>query len=79
MIYTVKLEWKACGYDNILNEQDADFYLFGEGAKLLYIGIAYLQDVKKEIDANINDFGLNRYGIDINKNWGQISTCYIRY
>ena len=65
MIYTVKIGWRACAYDNILNEEDADFYLFGERAVLLYIGVAYLQDVKKEIDANINDFSLNRYGIDI--------------
>ncbi|MFZ6016614.1 MAG: hypothetical protein ACOYU0_03170 [Nitrospirota bacterium] len=55
----VNINWRMTNINDILYYEDAYFYIFTSGSSLLYIGIAYLQDVDSEIKQTIRAFNLN--------------------
>jgi len=55
----VNINWIRTNIDEILNYDDAYFYVFTRGSSLLYIGIAYHQDVDSEIKQTIRAFNLD--------------------
>lgn len=59
MLMRVNLNWIRTNIDGILNYEDAYFYVLTDSSSLLYIGIAYLQDVDSEIKQTIRAFDLD--------------------
>lgn len=74
---TVSIVWERVKYVNLIDHKDAFYYAFSKGKVLLYIGITYRQDIKKEIDQTLRSFKVNEDSVNI---WiGYIShTSYIR-
>ena len=65
MMEFVVLEWEKTSYKNLSNMEDCYFYTLSRGPTLLYIGIAYFQDVQSEVKNTIRDFDLNIHGLTI--------------
>ena len=62
----VKLKWeKVEDIDNIRKLDDTEFYAFTQNNTLLYIGIAYFQDVADEIRQTIRAFNYDENEIKI--------------
>ncbi len=57
----IYLEWENEEYMEILSLEDSYFYAFvdANNNKILYIGIAYFQDVCDEIDNELREFDLD--------------------
>lgn len=56
----VIIMWKQVNIEEILYHEDVYFYAFG-GEELLYIGIAFYQDVNDEIKQSLRSFNLDPY------------------
>ncbi len=62
----VTLEWEQVeDIDSIRKLDDTEFYAFTQDNTLLYIGIAYFQDVADEIRQTIRDFNYDENKIRI--------------
>jgi hypothetical protein len=53
VIQKVHLDWIQTNLSDIADEEDAPFYAFTRGTNLIYIGIAYKQNVSVEINQTI--------------------------
>lgn len=84
MIDIVEVDWIQTDLDDIYNYQDTDFYAFTQGSKLLYVGIAYRQDVINEIKNTLSAFRINEDNIKIwlgfieSTNYGRITELIIK-
>jgi len=65
MLKKVNIDWITTNIDEILKYEDAYFYVFTRGSSLLYIGIAYHQDVNREIKQTIREFNLDSEKLSI--------------
>jgi len=65
MLKHIHIRWIWVSYSNVSEMEDTYFYLFAHQRTLKYIGKAYYQEVKKEIDANLHAFGLSKQKTDI--------------
>lgn len=61
----MKLKWGKTSYQGLAEMRDSYFYAFFRGSVLLYIGIAYNQNVKNEIKNTIQDFDISRQGLTL--------------
>lgn len=55
-MYTVSIEWLNIKYDKLSSYEDAYFYMSLKGRTLLYIGIAFKQDIVKEVNNTLRAF-----------------------
>lgn len=65
MVDIVEIDWTQTDLDDIYNYEDTYFYAFTKGSKLLYIGIAYHQDVINEIKNTLSAFRINEDEVKI--------------
>jgi len=60
---TIKIYWEKVSLSDLSNIEDAYFYAIFRGRNLLYIGIAYHQNVSNEIRQTLNRFSEDRRGL----------------
>ncbi len=83
MLDVFEIDWIETDLDDIYNYEDTEFYAFTEGSKLLYIGIAYHQDIINEIKNTLNAFRINEEEVKIwigyieNTNYSKITKSII--
>ena len=61
----VSINWEKTNIDEVRYYEDTYFYVFTENSSLLYIGIAYRQDVDAEIKQTIRAFNLDSEKLSI--------------
>lgn len=61
----VTIQWIQTNRTNIRNENDKDFYAFSRGDTLLYIGIAYNQNVADEVNQTLRRLNISTTGLSI--------------
>ncbi len=61
----VWITWEKMSLSDLTYAPDAYFYAFRRGRNVLYIGIAYYQNVSDEVRRTINRLGLTSYGLQI--------------
>ncbi len=65
MLKSLKIEWEKTNLNGLNNHEDTWFYAFSRGNGLIYVGIAYHQDVVKEIKQSLRAFDINTAGLSI--------------
>lgn len=65
MLMKVNVNWIRTNIGGILNYKDTYFYAFTQSISLLYIGIAYRQDIDNEIKQTIRAFSLDARKLSI--------------
>ena len=61
----VKLKWEKTNLNELGGSEDTWFYMFTRGNNVLYIGIAYHQDIYREIKQSLRAFDITSIGLSI--------------
>jgi len=65
LIPSISITWVQTNYSELPEMPETAFYAFSRGGNLLYIGVAYRQLLKLEIDYNIKRFSIQLNGLSI--------------
>ena len=65
MLNEVILKWEKTNLNKLDDSEDTWFYMFTRGNNLLYIGIAYHQDVYREIKQSLRAFDISTLGLSV--------------
>lgn len=72
----VTVTWTKTSLSKIAAENDTKLYAFSRGKQLIYIGLAYHQDVKVEVKQTLKRLNINSTGLSI---WlGDISSSTLQ-
>jgi hypothetical protein len=61
----LKLRWEKTNLLELDDKEDTWFYMFTRGKNIIYIGISYHQDIRREIKQSLRAFSICTIGLSI--------------